>query len=296
MPRGNLDDLSMFMVVVRYQSFTRAAGHLGMSQSALSHAIRGLENRLELQLLNRTTRSISLTEAGDRLVRVLGPRLEEIETELSALDDLRDSPSGTVRITAVDHVIENLVWPKLDPILKKYPDIKVEFFCEYRLVDIVAERFDIGIRRGDQIARDMIALRMTPDQPMLIVGSPDYLKRNSIPVQPEQLIHHNCINLRLSTQGGNYAWELEKDGTLVQARVDGQLTFNRAHQILDAVLSGYGLSYLPQDLVQPHIDSGALKVVMRDWGAVFPGYHLYYPSRRKGSGAVSVVLDALKYY
>lgn len=295
MPKGNLDDLSLFMVVVREKSFTRAAAQLGISQSTLSHIIRGLESRLDLRLLNRTTRSVSPTEAGEHLINRLGPRLEEIEAELAALEDLKDKPSGLVRITAIDHVVETLIWPKLEPVLRHHPDIKVEITSDYRLSDIVADGYEIGVRRGDQVARDMIAVRMAPDQRMIIVGAPAYFHHRPVPTSPEELISHRCINLRLSTHGGLYAWELERDGNAVQVRVDGQLTFNRVQQILNAVLTGYGLAYMPDDMVMPHIRGGSLIPVMEEWSATFPGYHLYYPSRKKGSGAVSVVIDALKY-
>ncbi|MEQ4530585.1 MAG: LysR family transcriptional regulator [Mixta sp.] len=295
MPKGNLDDLALFMVVVRERSFTRAAAQLGMSQSAVSHIIRGLENRLDLRLLNRTTRSVSPTEAGEQLIERIGPRFEEIEAELAALEELKDKPSGLVRITAIDHVVESLIWPRLEPILRHHPGIKVEIISDYRLNDIVAERYEIGVRRGDQVARDMIAVRMAPDQRMIIVGAPVYFQHHPVPTLPEELINHNCINLRLSTHGGLYAWELERNGNAVQVRVDGQLTFNRTQQILDAVLAGYGLAYMPDDMVISHIQAGRLVTVMEEWSAIFPGYHLYYPSRKKGSGAVSVVINALKY-
>lgn len=295
MPKGNLDDLALFMVVVRERSFTRAAAQLGMSQSALSHIIRGLENRLDLRLLNRTTRSVSPTEAGEQLIERIGPRFEEIEAELAALEELKDKPSGLVRITAIDHVVESLIWPRLEPILRHHPGIKVEIISDYRLNDIVAERYEIGVRRGDQVARDMIAVRMAPDQRMIIVGAPAYFQHHPVPTLPEELINHNCINLRLSTHGGLYAWELERNGNAVQVRVDGQLTFNRTQQILDAVLAGYGLAYMPDDMVISHIQAGRLVTVMEEWSAIFPGYHLYYPNRKKGSGAVSVVINALKY-
>lgn len=295
MPKGNLDDLALFMVVVRERSFTRAAAQLGMSQSAVSHIIRGLENRLDLRLLNRTTRSVSPTEAGEQLIERIGPRFEEIEAELAALEELKDKPSGLVRITAIDHVVESLIWPRLEPILRHHPGIKVEIISDYRLNDIVAERYEIGVRRGDQVARDMIAVRMAPDQRMIIVGAPVYFQHHPVPTLPEELINHNCINLRLSTHGGLYAWELERNGNAVQVRVDGQLTFNRTQQILDAVLAGYGLAYMPDDMVISHIQAGRLVTVMEEWSAIFPGYHLYYPNRKKGSGAVSVVINALKY-
>ena len=295
MPKGNLDDISFFMVVVKEKSFTRAAAKLGISQSALSHIIRGLETRLQLRLLNRTTRSVSTTEAGERLIERLGPRFEEIEAELAALDELKDKPSGLVRITATDHVIEKLIWPKLAPVLCHHPEIKVEVISEYKLDDIVAEGYDIGVRRGDQVAKGMIAVRIAPDQRMIIVGSPAYFRENAKPELPEELIRHNCINLRLATHGGLYSWELEREGRIVQVKVDGQLTFNRVQQILDAVLAGYGLAYLPEDMINEHILSGQLIAVMNEWSAIFPGYHLYYPSRKKGSGAVSVVIDALRY-
>ncbi|TKC85917.1 LysR family transcriptional regulator [Trinickia terrae] len=295
MPRENFNDLLAFIAVARERSFTRAAAQLGVSQSALSHTVRALETRLGVRLLTRTTRSVSPTEAGERLLLALAPRFEEIETELAAVSEMRDKPAGTVRITAIDYVIKTILWPRLSKLLRNYPDIKVEFVNEYGLTDIVAERYDIGVRHGDQVAKDMIAVRISPDVRMAIVGAPSYLKKHPAPVKPEELVAHDCINLRLPTRGSLYAWELKKGKRALQVRVDGQLIFNGTYHMLDAALAGFGLAYLPADLVEPHVAAGRLRRVMEDWVATFPGYHVYYPSRRQSSRALALVIDALRY-
>lgn len=295
MQRGNLDDLLAFVAVGRERSFTRAAAKLGLSQSALSHIIRELEARLGVRLLTRTTRSVSPTEAGERLLHTLGPRFEEIDAELAALSELREKPAGTIRITATDYAADTILWPKLLSLLRAYPDIKVDINVEYGLTDIVAQRFDAGVRAGEQVAKDMIAVRIGPDVRMAVVGTPSYFKQRPELKRPQDLIGHNCINLRLATLGGLYAWEFEKGARELKVRVEGQLIFNGAFQMLNAALAGFGLAYVPEDLAQPHVAKGRLKRVLEDWCAPYTGYHLYYPSRRQPSAAFTLVVDALRY-
>lgn len=295
MPRENFNDLLAFIAVARERSFTRAAAQLGVSQSALSHTIRSLETRLGLRLLTRTTRSVSPTEAGERLLQTIAPRFEEIEAELAAVTELRDKPAGTIRITATDYATKSILWPKLSKVLRKYPEIKVEIITDYGLADIVADRYDIGVRNGDQVAKDMIAVRIAPDMRMAIVGSPAYLEKQAPPKTPQDLTLHNCINLRLPTLGGFYAWELKKGSREVQVRVEGQLAFNGTYQMLDAALSGYGLAYVPADVAQPHVAAGRLIGVLEDWCPTFPGLHAYYANRRESSRAMGLVIDALRY-
>jgi DNA-binding transcriptional LysR family regulator len=295
MARQNVNDLQAFLAVARERSFTRAAARLGVSQSALSHTIRGLEARLGLRLLTRTTRSVSPTEAGERLLQTVGPRFEEIEAELEALSELREKPAGTIRITTAEHAAETILWPKLVKLLPKYPDIKVEIIIEYGLTDIAAERYDAGVRFGEQVAKDMIAVRIAPDMRMAVVGAPSYLAKRPLPKRPQDLVGHACINIRLPTYGGLYAWEFEKGGQELKVRVEGQLVFNRLAQILTASLAGLGLAYVPEDLAEPYIAKGRLKRVLEDWCAPFPGYHLYYPSRRQSSPAFALLVDALRY-
>jgi len=294
MQRGNLDDLLAFLAVARERSFTKAAAKLGVSQSALSHTIRALEARLGVRLLTRTTRSVSPTEAGERLLQTVGPRLEEIEAELGALSDFREKPTGTIRLTAVDHVVDAVLWPKLAPFLRKYPDIKLEIVIDYGLTDIVAERFDAGVRSGEQVAKDMIAVRVGPDIRMAVVGTPSYFRKRLEPEKPQDLLAHACINLRLPTHGGLYAWEFEKGGRELRVRVDGQLVFNGTDQMLNAALAGFGLAYVPEELVRPHIAKGRLKHVLEDWCPPYSGYHLYYPSRRQPSAAFALMVEALR--
>jgi DNA-binding transcriptional LysR family regulator len=293
--RENVNDLLAFLAVARERSFTRAAARLGVSQSALSHTIRGLEARLGLRLLTRTTRSVAPTEAGERLVRNVGPRFEEIETELDALSELRDKPAGTIRITTGEHAADTILWPALAKLLPKFPDIKVELNVELALTDIVTERYDAGVRFGEQVGKDMIAVRIAPDMRMVVVGSPAYFAKRPVPKHPQDLVGHNCINIRLPTYGGLYAWEFEKDGRELKVRVEGQLVFNRLTQIVTATLAGIGLGFLPEDLVAPHVAKGRLRPVLADWCAPFPGYHLYYPSRRQSSPAFALLVDALRY-
>jgi DNA-binding transcriptional LysR family regulator len=295
MPSDNLNDLRAFLAVARERSFTRAAARLGVSQSALSHTIRTLEERLGLRLLTRTTRSVSPTEAGERLLQNLGPRFAEIEAELAALTELREKPAGTIRITATEYAADTILWPKLAKVLPEYPDIKVEIIIEQGLTDIVAERYDAGVRLGEQVAKDMIAVRVGPDMRMAVVGAPSYFAKWSPPRRPQELISHNCINLRVPTRGGLYAWEFEKGNRQLKVRVEGQLVFNGTTQMLNAALAGFGLSYVPEDLAQPHLAKGRLKRVLADWCPPFSGYHLYYPSRRQLTPAFTLIVEALRH-
>ena len=295
MARENFDDLVAFVTVAREGSFTRAAAQLGVSQSALSHAIRALETRLDLRLLTRTTRSVSPTEVGDRLLMAVAPRFEEIEHELQALRESRDKPIGSIRITSAEHAANTVLWPKLETLLPRYPDLKVEIVVDYGLGDIVAQRFDLGARLGDQVAKDMIAVRIGPDLRMAVVGSPAYFQGRQPPSTPQELAAHDCINLRLPTHGGLLAWEFSKDGHQLKARVEGQWVFNSSLPILRAALAGRGLGYIPEDMVPEHLAEGRLLRVLDDWCEPFPGYHLYYPSRRQSSQAMIVLVDALRY-
>jgi DNA-binding transcriptional LysR family regulator len=293
--RNNLNDLLAFLAVANERSFTKAAAKLGLSQSALSHTLRNLEERIGIRLLTRTTRSVAPTEAGERLLHSLGPRFEEIDAELAALSELRDKPAGTIRITATEYAVDTLLWPKLAKFLAKYPDIKVEAISESALTDIVAQRFDAGVRIGEQVAKDMIAVRIGPDLRMAVVGTPSYFKRQAEPKKPQDLINHRCINLRLPTQGGLYAWEFEKGARKLKVRVEGPLTFNGSYQMLNAALAGFGVAYVPEDLTQPHLARGRLKRVLEDWCPPFSGYHLYYPSRRQTTPAFALLVEALRH-
>jgi DNA-binding transcriptional LysR family regulator len=295
MQRGNLDDLTAFLVVAREGSFTKAAAKLGVSQSALSYTIKELETRLKLRLLTRTTRSVSPTAAGERLLRNVGPRIDEIESELAALSELREKPAGTFRITATEYATTAVLLPKLAKLLRDYPDIKVEIISDYGFTDIVTERFDAGVRDGEQIAKDMIAVRIGPDARMAVVGASSYFRNRSEPRRPQELVEHNCINLRLPTHGALYAWEFEKGSRELRVRVEGQLFFNTTTQMLHAALAGLGLAYLPEGLVQPHINKSRLKRVLEDWCPAYPGYHLYYPSRRQPSAAFALLVENLRY-
>ena len=295
MPRQNVNDLLAFLAVAQERSFTRAAAKLGVSQSALSHTVRGLEERLGLRLLTRTTRSVAPTEAGERLLRGVGPRFDEIDAELAALSELREKPAGTVRITAGEHPADAILWPALESLLPAYPDIKVEIVIDYGLTDIVAERYDAGVRLGEQVARDMIAVRIGPDMRMAVVGAPSYFARRNQPRTPQDLTAHDCINLRLPTYGGLYAWEFEKGGRELKVRVEGQLVFNNIALRVNAALAGLGLAYLPEDQVQTHLADGRLVRVLDDWCPHFSGYHLYYPSRRQPTPAFALLVDALRY-
>src|SRR5437762_3860056 len=295
MPRQTLSDLLAFLAVANERSFTRAAAKLGVSQSALSHTVRGLEERLGLRLLSRTTRSVAPTEAGERLIRTVGPRFEEIDAELVALSALREKPAGTIRITTGEHAAETILWPALARLLPDYPDIRVELTIDYGLTDIVTERYDAGIRLGEQVAKDMIAVRIGPDFRMAVVGTPGYFAAHPKPARPQDLVAHSCINMRLPTYGGIYAWEFEKRGRALRVRVDGQLVFNTITLRMNAVLAGLGLAYLPEDQVQAHLADGRLIRVLADWCAPFSGYHLYYPSRRQLTPAFAVLVAALRY-
>ena len=295
MPRESFNDLPAFLAVARERSFTRAAAKLGVSQSALSHTIRGLEERLRLRLLTRTTGSVSPTEAGERLLQTVGPRVEEIEAELAALSELREKPAGTIRITTTEHAAHTILWPKLAKLLPQYPDLKVEIIIEQGLTDIVAGRYDAGVRLGEQVAKDMIAVRIGPDERMAVVAAPSYFERRPMPKRPQDLIAHDCINLRLPTFGGLYAWEFEKGKRELKVRVEGQLVFNATAQMISAALAGFGLAYVPEDLAQPHLAKGRLKRVLEDWCPPFSGYHLYYPSRRQLTPAFALLVEALRH-
>jgi len=295
MQRGNLDDLRALVAVGHERSFTKAAAKLGVSQSALSQTIRQLEARLGVRLLTRTTRSVSLTEARERLVGTVAPRIEEIETELAAVSELRAKPAGTIRITAMEYAADAILLPKIAKLLREYPDIKIEIVIDYGLTDIVAQRLDAGVRSGEQVASGMIAVRIAPDMRMAVVGSPAYFKNRSEPKKPQDLIGHNCINLRLPTHGGLYAWEFEKGGRELKVRVEGQLIFSGTAQILNAALAGLGLAYAPEGMVQPYLARGRLKRVLEDWCLPYPGYHLWYPSRRLSSAAFALLVDELRY-
>ena len=295
MLKDNFNDLLSFMVVARERSFTRAAAQLGVSQSALSHAMRNLEARLEVRLLTRTTRSVAPTEAGEQLFMRLSPHLLEIEQEITALRDTRDRPAGNIRLTAGEHAMSAVLWPVLKPFMAQYPDINVEVTVDDGLTDIVDGRFDAGVRLGEQVAKDMIAIRIAPDMRMAVVGSADYLHRFGVPETPEQLDQHRCINMRLATRGGLYAWEFERDGRELRVRVDGQLILNSLPQRIDAAENGLGLAYVPEDAVQDALAEGRLVRVLEAWCPAFAGYHLYYPSRRQHTSAFSLLIAALRH-
>ncbi|TIS53853.1 LysR family transcriptional regulator [Mesorhizobium sp.] len=295
MQRDDMKDLLWFLAVARERSFTRAAAKLGTSQSSMSHTIKQLEARLGVRLLTRTTRSVAPTEAGERLFQSLAPRIEEIEADLASLVAFRDKPSGTVRITLSDHALQTTVWPKLRPVLLDYPDLRVELHSDNSMRNIVEERFDAGVRLGESIDRDMIAVRIGPDWRLVAVASPEYFSRHPVPTTPQDLVRHSCINMRQTTVGGLYAWEFAKDGRDLRVRVDGQFTFNTSIAMIDAAISGYGIAYVPEDLVSHHLSEGRLALVLDDWSPPFAGYHLYYPSRRQVSRAMSVIVDALRH-
>lgn len=295
MPRQPINNLAAFIAVAREQSFTKGAAKLGVSQSALSHTITALEKRLGVRLLTRNTRSVSPTQAGERLLQTVGPRMDEIESELAALSEFRDKPAGTIRITAGEHSAERVIWPALAKLLPEYPDINVEVIVDYGLSDIVAERYDAGVRLGEQVAKDMIAVRIGPEMRMAAVGAPSYFASRRKPQTPHDLTEHSCINMRLPTHGAIYAWEFEKDGHELRVRVEGQLVFNNLSLRLNATLEGLGIAYMPEDVVQPCLDDGRLTRVLQDWCAPFPGYHLYYPRKRQASPAFTVLVNALRY-
>lgn len=295
MAAENYNELAAFVVVARELSFTRAAAKLGVSQSALSQTIRALEERLGLRLLTRTTRSVAPTEAGRRLFDTLAPRFEEITQELASLSQLRDKPAGSIRINAGEHAAISILQPALRRIIPENPDVRVEIIVDYGLTDIVAGGFDAGVRLGDQVAKDMIAVRIGPDMRMAVVGSPDYFARHPLPRTPQDLTAQNCIGIRLPTYGGIFPWDLDKDGHEVNVRIEGQLVFNNISLRLSSALDGLGLAYLPEDQVLDHVQAGRLVRVMEDWCGPFPGYHLYYPSRRHTSPAFALLVDTLRY-
>jgi DNA-binding transcriptional LysR family regulator len=295
MQRDTASDLVAFLVIAREQSFTRAAAQLGVSQSALSQTMRGLETRLGVRLLTRTTRRVSPTEAGERLLRSIGPRFDEVDAELQAVTELRDKPAGTIRLTTTENAAATVIWPVLERFLPNYPDIKVEIVIDYGLTDIVAERFDAGVRFGETVAKGMISVRIAPDARMAVVGSPAYFGERRPPKTPQDLTAHKCINLRLPTHGGLYAWEFEKGGREMNVRVDGQLIFGTAALLLTAARAGIGLAYLTEEQVSDDLKTGRLVRVLADWCPPFSGYHLYYPSRRQPTQAFALLVEALRY-
>jgi DNA-binding transcriptional LysR family regulator len=288
-------DLGAFLAVAKERSFTRAAAQLGVSPSALSHTIRRFEEQLGVRLLTRTTRSVSPTDAGERLMRTVGPHFDEICAELEGLSELRDKPAGMIRITAVDHAAETVLWPKLAGFLAEYPDIKIDLVVDNTLRDIVSERFDAGIRMGERLARDMIAVKIGPEIRLAAVATPAYFAERGTPKTPQDLAHHACINMRLATLGGVYAWEFEKGSREINVRVEGQLTVNDIAVIRKAALNDLGIAFIPEDLVRPDIEAGKLVAVLDDWSPPFPGYYLYYPSRRQQSQAFALLVEALRY-
>lgn len=295
MLKDNINDLISFMVVARERSFTRAAAQLGVSQSALSHAMRNLESRLDVRLLTRTTRNVAPTEAGEKLYQRLSPHLQEIAQEIAALRDSRERPAGNIRLTAGEHAMNTIIWPRIKPFMQQYPDINIEVTVDNGLTDIVDERFDAGIRLGEQVARDMIAVRIGPDMRMAVVGSPEYLASHGVPQTPHDLQQHRCINMRLPTKGGLYAWEFEHDGEPLRVRVEGQLTLNCLPQRIEAAEAGLGLAYVPEDTIAEGVAAGRLQHVLADWCVPFAGYYLYYPSRRQHTTAFALLVEALRY-
>jgi DNA-binding transcriptional LysR family regulator len=295
MARENVNDLLAFLAVARERSFTRAAAKVGVSQSALSHTIRQLEARLGIRLLTRTTRAVSPTEAGERLLQSIGPHFDEIEAQVEALSELRDKPAGTIRITAADYAIKHVLWPKLRKFLPQYPDIKVELVLDNGLTDIVTERYDAGVRMGEHLAKDMISARIGPDFRLAVVGAKSYFADHPEPTDPKDLVGHTCINFRLPTFGGLYAWEFEENGRELKIRVEGQLTFNNIFNALDATLDGFGLAYIPEEIILPYVAEGRLLRVLQEWSPYWDGYHLYYPSRRQSSPAFVALVGALRH-
>lgn len=295
MTRQNVSDLLAFLAVARERNFTKAAARFGISQSALSHTIRQLEARLGVRLLTRTTRAVSLTEAGERLLERIGPHFDQIEVEVDALNELREKPAGTIRIVAPDYAINNILWPKLESFLPRYPDIKIELLLDNGLTDIVTERYDAGVRMGEQLAKDMISARIGPDFRFAVVGSKSYFAKHPIPEKPQDLTQHDCINYRFPTSGALYVWEFEEKSREIKVRVDGQLVFNNIFHVLDAALAGRGLAYVPEEIALPHIERGVLQRVLEGWSPYWDGYHLYYPSRRQSSPAFVTLLEALRF-
>ncbi|MBB2970327.1 LysR family transcriptional regulator [Mesorhizobium sp. RMAD-H1] len=295
MARADLNQLTWFQAVAEERSFTKAAAKLGVAQSTLSHTIKQLEARMGIRLLTRTTRNVAMTAAGERLLQTITPRIAEIEDEIAALMAFREKPSGSIRLTLSDHALESVVWPKLKPVLGAYPDISVELILDSTFRNIVEEGFDAGIRLGESVEKDMIAVRIGPDWRLVAVASPGYFATRGMPEHPQDLVRHVCINMRHETAGGLYAWEFEKDGQALRVRVNGQLTFNNSYAMIDAAVNGYGIAYVPEDIVERHIASGLLVQVLDDWSPFFDGYFLYYPSRRQNLPAFKVIVDALRY-
>lgn len=295
MAREQFNDLLWFLAVAEERSFTRAAARLGISQSTLSHTIKRLETRMGVLLLNRTTRNVAPTEAGERLHLSVAPRIAEIEAEMAAIMEYRDKPAGRVRITLSDHALNTTVWPKLRGILVDYPDIRVEFSVDSAFRNIVDSGFDAGIRLGESVENDMVAVRIGPDWRLVAVASPGYLAQRGVPLHPKDLITHTCINIRQVAAGGLYAWEFEKDGEDLRVRVEGQLTFNGSYEMVNAAVLGYGIAYVPENIVADQVASGDLVVVLVDWSQPFPGYFIYYPSRRQNLPAFRVIVDALRH-
>lgn len=295
MARTDFNQLTWFQAVAEERSFTKAAARLGVAQSTLSYAIKQLETRMGLRLLTRTTRNVATTAAGERLLQTIAPRMGEIEAEIAALTALRDKPSGSIRLTMSDHALETVVWPKLKPVLRDYPDISVEVALDSTFRNIVEEGYDAGVRLGESVEKDMIAVRIGADWRLVAVASPDYFAAHGRPEHPRDLVRHRCINMRHESSGSLYAWEFEKDGEALRVRVDGQLTFNNSYAMLDAAVSGFGIAYVPDSTVQPQLASGQLEHVLDDWSPPFDGYFLYYPNRRQNLLAFQIVVDALRY-
>jgi DNA-binding transcriptional LysR family regulator len=294
MQRYTMNELATFAVVARERSFTRAAARLGVSASALSQTIRNLEETLGLRLLTRTTRSVAVTEAGQRLLDTVAPRFDDIHAELAQLSALRDRPAGNIRITASEYAVEQVLWPTLAPVLRAYPEVNLELSIDHGFRDIVADGFDAGVRLGESVEKDMVAVRITPDGRLVAVATPTYFAQNPPPVTPKDLFTHRCINLRMVTGGGLYAWEFAKDGEAMRVRVSGQVTFNSVNACLQSALDGFGIAFLPEAAVAPYLASGALQLVLDDWSQPIPGLHLYYPSRRHISPAFRLIIDAVR--
>lgn len=295
MEKTDFNQLTWFRIVAEEKSFTKAAARIGVAQSTLSYAIRQLETNMGIRLLTRTTRNVATTPAGERLLQTITPRMAEIEDEIAALSTFRDTPTGTIRLTLSDHALESVVWPKLKPVLKAYPDINVELVLDSTFRNIVEDGFDAGVRLGESVEKDMIATRIGPDWRLIAVASPEYLAEHGIPEHPQDLVQHRCINMRHETAGGLYAWEFEKDDQELRVRVGGQLTFNNSYAMIDAAVSGYGIAYVPDNIAERGIASGKLVQVLDDWSPFFDGYFLYYPSRRQHLPAFKVIVEALRH-
>ena len=295
MVRTDFNQLTWFQAVAEERSFTKAAARLGVAQSTLSHAIKQLEARMGIRLLTRTTRNVATTVAGERLLQTIAPRMTEIEEEIAALTAFRDKPSGSIRLTLSDHALDTVVWPKLKPVLAAYPDISVELVLDSSFRNIVEEGYDAGVRLGESVEKDMIAVRIGPDWRLVAVASPEYLAAHGRPQHPQDLVRHRCINMRQESAGGLYAWEFEKDGKELRVRVDGQLTFNNSYAMIDAAISGFGIAYMPDSMAEASIASGGLEVVLDDWSPPFDGYFLYYPGRRQNLLAFQIIVDALRH-